>query len=353
MRKSSTILRNFPKIVSVVLIGAGLLLHPQYAAQGVKEGLSLLGAVVIPSLFPFLVLSSYLCESSSVNGLCRIFEKPAEKIFKINGNCILPVFLGSVGGYPVGAKSVAELYENKKITKNEAERLFYWCVNSGPAFTVSAVGTMMLGNIKSGFLIYFSSLLSSLTIGFFCRFLYIGQPIKTDNSFVTEQKKYPLITAVSNGASAMLNISSWILCFSCLSALIDTIKTDNSAKIFIKSVLEVTTGCRECAGKVPIPVIAAMLGFGGLSVICQVSPYLNSCGVQLKRFFSARILNAALCAFYSSQLLKIFPQAGTVSTTFHTSVADVHLSFTTPVFAILTIMCGLLIFELDNRKKVC
>lgn len=353
MKKSSTVLRNLPKIVSVILIGAGLLLYPQHAAQGVKAGLTLLGSVVIPSLFPFLVLSSYLCESSSVNVLCRILEKPAEKIFKVNRNGILPVFLGATGGYPVGAKTVAELYENGKITKNEAERLFYWCVNSGPAFTVSAVGTMMLGNTKTGFLLYFSSLLSSLTIGFFCRFLASGNSDVKNTSYTETTKRNPLIFAVSNGTSAMLNISSWILCFSCLSALIDELNADNSAKIFIKSVLEVTTGCRECAGKVPVPVIAAMLGFGGLSVICQVSPYLEVCKVQIKRFFSARILNAALCAFYSSQLLKIFPQAEIVSTTLKTQFADIHFSFTTPVFAILTIMCGLLIFELDNRKKVC
>lgn len=352
MKKSSTVLKHLPKILSIFLIGAGLLLHSDKAADGVREGLTLLGSTVIPALFPFLVLSSYITETPASKSLCRLLKRPIEAIFKTDCVSALPIIMGVVGGYPTGAKTVAALYKQQRLTRNEAERLLFWCVNAGPAFTVSALGAGILGNIKAGVIICCSVISASFTIGFFCRFLQLPSQSVVIRS-APPQNSFPALAAVGGGMNAMLNISAWVLTFSCISKLLEIFKLDSAASVFLKCVLEVTTGCAACAKSLPLPATAAAVGFGGISVICQVSPYLEDCGVQIKRFVTARIINSALCAFYCSQLVKIFPGALTASKTFGTRLFSITFSYSAPVFAILLIMCALFVLQVDNRKKLC
>ena len=99
MKKNSAVLKHLPKILSIFLIGAGLLLHSEKAADGVREGLSLLGNVVIPSLFPFLVLSSYITETPSAEVFCRLVKKPVENIGLFPGGLVGIVY------YPCGNRA--------------------------------------------------------------------------------------------------------------------------------------------------------------------------------------------------------------------------------------------------------
>ena len=49
----------FP-ILTALLFAALLLLHPEQAGAAVRDGLTLCAATVIPSLFPFFVLTALL-----------------------------------------------------------------------------------------------------------------------------------------------------------------------------------------------------------------------------------------------------------------------------------------------------
>lgn len=350
MKKSRYYLKHLPELAFVIAAGVGLIVYSGEASNGIREGLSLLGSTVIPSLFPFLVLSAYLTESSLVAALGKIFKKPTEIIFKTSGSSCLSLLMGAVGGYPLGAKTTASLFSNGQITSNEAGRLLLWCTCPGPAFTVTALGSHILKSTKAGIIIYVSALLSAMTIGFFCRFLSsLEKPVSTR----LKDTRGSITSAISSALNSMLGISGWVLTFSCISGIIGTFSLDEGVKTFLKVILEVTTGCTAAAGSLPLPVTAAAVGFGGIAVICQILPYLKECGVLLRHFVAARILNAALCAFYCSGLIKLFPDALKASVTYETRLADISFSYTAPICAILIIMCALFVFQVDNRKKVC
>lgn len=354
MKKYADILlHRLPALMAAFLMGVGLIMFPKEAAGGVREGLILLGQTVIPSLFPFLVLSSYITLSPVSDTLSRIFGKAYKKLFKVNEDAVCVTLMGLTGGFPVGAKIAAELYSAGRITRNEAERLLFWSVGAGPAFTVSAVGIFMLGSMKAGLILYASSLLASISIGFFCRFLANNESARAPRNFKEKSEGSPLVAAVSNSTTAMLGISAWVLAFSCLSSLINVFPITSNAEIFLKAVLEVTTGCRTAAGNVSFPVMAAIIGFGGFSVICQISPYLDICKIQMRRFISARIINSALSAFFASILINFFPEAASASTIINAGETPVYLSYTVPATAVLLIMCAVFIFEVDNKRKVC
>lgn len=354
MKKSFDLfIKKMPIIICVCLIASGLIIYPETAAKGIRNGLTLLGNNLIPSLFPFAVFSSYISENSFSGKLASFIDKPMKKAFKIGGNALIPFILGTLGGYPVGAKTVADFYKSGKLTQNEAQRLLFWAVNPSPAFTVTAVGTFMLGNSKCGLIIYFSSILASLTVGFFCRFLSNGKSISSTYE-VKADGKNALVKAVASATEAILGISGWVLTFSALSSLCDKLTIEDSARLFLKSVLEITTACETVtANALPLTVVAAAIGFGGFAVIFQTASYCEICSLEIKKLICVRIVLSAFTSLYTAVLLKIFPQTVETSATINVIGHNFSVYHSIPAAAILMIMCAALILEVDNRKKVC
>ena len=65
--------------------GGGILIAPQAASQGVRDGLTLCGQVVIPSLFPFLALSSFLVQSGLAQRAGHLLEPITKLLFRLPG----------------------------------------------------------------------------------------------------------------------------------------------------------------------------------------------------------------------------------------------------------------------------
>ena len=76
-----------------------------------------------------------------------------KKLFHISPAGVTSLLMGLISGYPLGAKVCCELYQNKSITKTDAERLLAFCNNAGPVFITGTVGTAMLGSFKWGLLL--------------------------------------------------------------------------------------------------------------------------------------------------------------------------------------------------------
>ena len=348
-----SILKDLPKIIFTLSLLFLIIIHPEAATKGIKSGISLLLTIIIPSLFPFLVLSSFISSSEAFRRLSSVFRVFTTKFFKINKNGFIPVFMGLIGGYPIGAKVTADLYKSNNLTKNEAERLMLFTVNSGPAFALTAVGANMLGSTLSGAILYTSTILTSLTIGFLCRFLSDKKEPEPERIITHEKSESNFINSVASGADAIINISAWVLTFACLSEIIFTFNLGEKTELFLNAIMEVSNGCRVCSSIVSLPLISAILGFGGFSVICQVSPYLKACNVKLKHFLASRILNASLSAFFTYNLLKLFPEAISTSVIPEAGSKSFNLSYTVSSSIILLIMCLIFILQVDNRKKIC
>ncbi len=347
------IIKLLPALAGVIISGTGLVLYPEETANGIKNGLILLGENIIPSLFPFMVLSTYVSNSPFIEFLARALEKPSQKIFKTNGNAIIVVILGFLGGYPIGAKTASEFYLSGKLTDNEVQRLFFWCINPGPAFVITAVGTFMISNFKSGVILYASTILSSLFIGFCARFFSDNKKPEYQKPKLSDHKNI-FVDSVSVGSEAMLSICGWVLTFCAIASLTDIFIPEENAALFIKSILEVTTGCKYAVSyNLPLPVISAVLGFGGFAVLFQIRTYADNCHIHMKTFLCIRILNSALNAFFCSQLMNLFPESTHVFSQITACSAVFPVSHSITASVILIIMCIVFIFEVDNKRKVC
>ena len=351
-KKITTNFKYAPSVISVILFTLGLLLSPVEIAQGVKSGLALAGNNLIPSLFPFMVLSSYTVSSPVADLTAKLLNRPAIKLFKTNGYGLCAVVLGLLGGYPIGARAVAEFYAQKKISRRQAQSLLLWSVNPGPAFVIISIGSFMYTGIKIGIILYASIVIASIITGFTASFFIKEQYVPTVSTEHSQNKSI-FSDSVKNASQAMISICSWVVIFSASGALATKYLPSGFATAF-KALSEVTTGCNTIAMlKLPIPLTCGILGFGGFAILFQITDYLHKCEVKPQLYLCTRIINGALSAFICSELLKLFPESVTVFShiTVNGVVFPLYHSISTAI--ILILMFILLILEVDNKKKVC
>lgn len=355
MKKTkSPVVKKVIYLLFMLLLCFSLIFYAEAVASGVKDGIELLIYQLIPSLFPFMVFSAYISSCVPAIKEDSLLHRSCGFLFKSNGYCVVPFFLGILGGYPVGASLISDLRKKRVVSENEAERLFYWCINPSPAFTVTAVGTFLLKNTFLGFILYFSCIFASLTVGILCRFLSNGE--KEANAFPSQRLSggERLVGAVSSAGHAMLGICGWVLCFSAFCSALKCFVKNDGVSLSLKIISEVTAGCREAVESgFSLPVIAALLSFGGLAVICQISSYSAVLGIQTRRIICSRLINAAFSAVYCELFLKLFPQSREVFATI--TAAGISFPVYHSAFAsiVLIIMCSVFILEVDKGKKMC
>lgn len=354
-----------------------LLITPGPALYGARKGLALCGETVIPSLFPFMVLSSFIIGSGLADTCGRFFEPFTRRVFKLPGCAGTPLILGAIGGYPVGASAVAQLCKSGSLSKRESERLLCFAINSSPAFIIGAVGAGFLGNVKAGILLYIVHLSASMTIGLIMRFFSkSGVPGKGEKE--TRRKPAPkknlstaFVTSVTSSAQSVIAISAFVVLFSSINALMDSTGATAGAasalskflpypsgdpKFFdriITGILEVTNGCAAAAGSYGMAAVlltAAALGFSGLSVQFQVISMISEADLSARPFILTRLLHVALSVLFAFILFTIFPSAMPVPR----SVAAIAASkaqlipafHSAPAVCAMLFLCALLLLSL-------
>ena len=121
-----------------------------HCRAAVEEALSLCARSVIPSLFPFLVISSLLLAMGFGDLTASVLSGLMEPLFRIGGPGSAALVLGLLGGYPIGAKTAGELYQSHALSRQEAERLLTFCNNCSPVFLISVLGSGIFGSVRAG-----------------------------------------------------------------------------------------------------------------------------------------------------------------------------------------------------------
>lgn len=304
--------------IALLLVITALIVVPSQAVTGAKNGLNLCVNVIIPSLFPFFVLSSMIVDLGLAAYLGRLLEGIMRPLFRISGSCAIAVVLGFIGGYPLGAKTALELYRQGMCTKVEAERLLAFCNNSGPAFILGVVGVGVFGSSQIGLLLYASHCVASLITGLLFRF-YGGK----DQACITVHHTKPISTttlpaaftgAVVRSFSSTLNICAFVIFFSAMlqlmracggfSALANLLSllgiSPEWAPQLVAGLLELTSGVSSLSGGPnslgSISMAAFMLGWAGLSVHCQVLCFLIDGGISPRTYLVGKLLHGTLAA---------------------------------------------------------
>ena len=325
-------IRELLYALGVALCAAALLLFPVQSVAAAKSGLQLCGNVIIPSLFPFFVLSSFCMEIGLVQYLGRVLEPLMRPLFRVSGACASAFVLGIIGGYPVGAKTAIALYEKRMISRDEAERLLAFCNNCGPAFIFGVVGAGVFSSSAVGLLLYLIHILSSVLVGLLFRFRG-SRTVSAGCAAPTEEApafSAAFTASVRSAMQSTLSICAFVLFFTVIirllvlsgvlrgaAALLGTLLapfggTDAAAEKLLIGAIEMSSGVASLSGSAgamstQLSLAAFILGWAGLCVHCQVLSFLGSSDLSVRTYLAGKLAHGVISAALAGVLIRVLP----------------------------------------------
>ena len=284
--------------LALLIATAALVISPGEAINGAKDGLALCFNVIVPSLFPFFVLSSLVVDLGLAAYLGRAMEGLMRPLFRVSGSCAAAVALGFIGGYPVGARTALQLYEQGLCSKTEAERLLAFCNNSGPAFILGVVGAGVFGSVRAGVWLWLIHIFAALLTGLaFRRSGESGPPqYVTRNSPSRGPSLFAaLVEAVRGGLTGMLSVCAFVIFFYVLASPLATLGGRLGPLLVGLTELFSLTPLLPADG-FGFVLAAGCAGWGGLSVLCQTAAVLDGSGLRLRSCLAGKLLQGLLSA---------------------------------------------------------
>ena len=295
--------RTIPALGSIAAMLI-LILDSKTALAGVSEGIDLCLKVVIPSLFPFLILSTLLTESTY--GMKLWFLRPLCRLCRIPNEAAPLLLVGLIGGYPVGAQCIARSWRNGQLSDSNAQRMLGFCSNAGPGF-IFGMTAGLFDSMVLGWILWLIQIVAILITGCLLPGNGYGASVCSRNK--------PLSPAVllHQAISAMTSICGWVILFRTVITFCDRHLLHllpQYAQCLTAGILELTNGCCRLiqvpSEKVRLLLCSIFLSFGGIGVYMQTVSVTQGLGTG--SYLKGKILQTGISAVLAMLIsLILFP----------------------------------------------
>ncbi len=274
-----------------------LILDGKTALEGARIGMDLCIKTVIPSLFPFFVLSILL--TSSLSGFSFRILKPIQKFCSLGTGTESILISGFLGGYPAGAQSVSAAYQTGRIEKQEAERMLAFCSNAGPSFLFGMVSSMFPGRWMAWSL-WLTHIISALLVA---KSMPGESKSRTRKNSTTLSVSQALVSALR----VMAIVCGWVILFRVLISFLQRWffwLLPAEGQVILTGLLELSNGCCELCSVADIRlrylICSGILAFGGVCVTMQTAAV--TMGLSLRFYLIGKLLQAIYSIALSSLL---------------------------------------------------
>ena len=282
-------------------------------STAVIDGINLWFACVLPSLFPYFIITTLLSTLKVTGKISNALSPLTKRLFNVNGSVGYALFMSIISGYPMGAKIVSDLKDGGMLTDTEATRSAALCSTSSPVFLIGSVGSLMFKNAFFGLMLFICHIISIVLVGVLFSFYKRKEkstanfnaftPTKLDN--LLYDSVYSAVTSsllVGGIITLFYLITEVLLSFNVLSPLTflfeSIIGDKHTAQGLVLGIIESTRGLKTLAGGgitfLSLPVCAFICGFGGISVIMQSLAYLKKAKIKTAPFLLAKLLSAVI-----------------------------------------------------------
>lgn len=289
-RNNASIIASFAALGIFVLI-----LDSPTALAGAGQGIELCIKTVIPSLFPFFVLSDLL--TGNLLGMSLPFLRPIGKLCRMPKGSESIFLVGILGGYPVGARCIASARKAGALSASDGRRMLGFCNNAGPAFLFGMTAFLFPERIVP-WLLYAIQVLSALAVGFLL-------PGESSVAVHIQQQQKSIAQAMYSSLKAMANVCGWIILFRVLLSfcrrwflwlfplplqigICGTLELSNG----ILSLQEITAPATRFL------LCSLMLSLGGICVAMQTVSVTGQLG--LGSYIPGKLLQSIFCFFLST-----------------------------------------------------
>ena len=242
-------------------------------------------AVVVPSLFPFFVLTNLLVRRSYHRYAASALGRWMDPVLGVPADAAGALVLGALGGYPVGAAALFRLYDQKQLSARQVSRALAFCNNGGPGYILGVVGLGLLGSVRLGVMLWAVHILAAVLTGILLR------PRTLESS-------QAIAPADTPAGVTCLYLCGFLVFFGVLLGTLSRMLPPLPA-LSAAGVLELSTGMAlltERGLSVPTAMVwaAAFLGWGGLCVHCQVLSLRGDRPIQMGPYFLGKGLQCLL-----------------------------------------------------------
>lgn len=307
-------------IITVLLVTIIILFltFPTTIMNAVAFSISIWKDNLIPSLFPFFLISELLINYGFVELLGELLKNIMNKIFHLPGEASFVLIGSLISGFPSSSKYINELLTNNQISEFDASYLLKFNHFSNPLFVIGTIGVLLLNNKNVGIFILSIHILSNFIIAIIYRpkeKKYVQEKISIKSGINKMYKRRiknnsSFSTILSNSIFKTINtlllLLGIITVFLIINSLIKNIfNTNKFTSAIISGILEMTGGIKNIALlnlslKIKATIIGSFISFGGLSIHMQVMSVLSNTNIKYLPYLVARILHALLtgCIIY-------------------------------------------------------
>lgn len=275
--------------------------------EGMRSALSLCAHVLIPTLFPFLVLSDILLSFRGTRRILLVISHPIASLLGFSdegGACFL---LGNLFGFPIGVRSAVRAYRAGGLEKEELIRLFYTANNASPFFLIGSVGAQMLDSKGYGVFLYLLQFILSFLTAMVLKGKRKGTPSRTHHEHAFPD--FSLISSVQSGAMQALYLCAYVLFFSVVGSLFAPYLPNALGRAFFLSFLEIGSATAFITNSfslsLALPLCAFSTCFSGLSVFFQAKDCMQDCDVLTGAYLPTKLACGTLAFLLSLLFLKI------------------------------------------------
>lgn len=304
-----------------------LILDSRTALEGGREGIRLCIQSLIPSLFPFFVLSGLM--TNVWIGSPLPFLRPAGKLLGVPQGCesiLIPAFLG---GYPAGAQCIGQAFAQGQLSAASARRMFLFCNNAGPAFLFGVLGPVFPSQEMLWALWGIQTAASLL-----CAWILPGS---RESGSILPAKKISLTGCLTDAVGIMGSVCGWVILFRILISFLDRWflwMLPLPSRVAVTGLLELSNGCCALADVADIRLrfllCSGMLSFGGLCVTMQTASVAG--GLSIGSYLCSKLLQSLFCVSVSAGFLFRKPVLWLVTAVFFWVIKKVVTSRYTMVY---------------------
>ena len=281
-------MNSYRKNMTAALCIAGMLViifDSRAAISAAEEGVRLCLETVIPSLFPFFILTVPITQFLWGRKLSRKFAKRLGVPAGSEGLLLV----GMLGGYPMGPKAVASAYQAGCICRQDAKRMLCFSGYAGPAF-LFGMAARAFPNTFCIIPIWLIHLSTGIMIAGFL-------PGKSNRQAVIPQSDSA--SAMNSSLRAMAAVCGWVILFRVLLSFAERWVLwlfPISVQVLFSGIMELTNGILLLSNISSIgcrfTLAAIILGFGGICVAMQTSSVTEDLGIDT--YLKGKILQSIL-----------------------------------------------------------
>ncbi|OPG98129.1 hypothetical protein B2I21_12395 [Chryseobacterium mucoviscidosis] len=348
-------LRTVLLSTGALLLVVAVVVSPKDAFDASIQGLDIWWKIIFPAMLPFLMLSQMLTAFGFTHALGVLLGPLMQRWFRLPGKAGLAIAVGMCGGFPAGADTASRLAQDQQITAKQAGIVAAAAHFANPLMIILVIGAAFLHQPAAGYFL----LIVHWVSGWIATMIGVRLlPVKSKNtriaissadlesnkvasvlkkltsaSHTASLKKRSLWSqmmlaardaqerdgrgfgkllgdTVSQAVQTLMMTGGYMIVFAVFVRLLTLYITPDTSVTFWPSLLELHLGTYHLSQSPLTPVLlmsllAAVLGWGGLCSLLQVSAVLKAAGLattSMLYFAGVRLLHA-LVSFSISLLL--------------------------------------------------